>query len=137
MPTEDHSAIHKVYCTLTDRDMPCTMSMHLAWNAWKAYGGTEADLRLVVAHIKKLIKLDRRRPESLRFYNLISDHERWVEDLAEARACARTPRRDPARDSILSATGRKEQHGAEARPVRGIIAAEKAFEKFREEMKRL
>lgn len=132
MTTENHSDIHALYCSLTDRQMPCTMSMNFAWSAWRANGGTESELRLVVAHIKRLIKLDRRRPESLRFHNLIMDHERWVEDLSEARALARVPRRDTARDQALASTGRREQDRDTARPVRDILAEAKAFEQFRQ-----
>ncbi len=86
---EDHSLIHLKYCELTKRDLPLDMSHHYAWNAWKAKGYTPADLELVVNHIKTLIRAGRRFPESLRFYNLIMDLDRFAEDRAEARALAR------------------------------------------------
>ncbi len=105
MTTEDHRESHAIYCTLAGRDLPLTMTIHWQWNLWKSKGWTMDDLRLVVQHIKMLIKEDRRRPESLRFHNLIGNTERFNEDLAEARALARVPR-ETNRDRILQATGR-------------------------------
>ncbi len=92
MTVEDHSQIHRKYCQITNRDMPLTMSLHYAWNAWKVNGWGESELELVVNHIKNLIKQDRRRPESFRFNLLIMDTERFQQDLSEARSFARAPK---------------------------------------------
>lgn len=104
--SEDHTALHAVYCAITKRDFRLTMREHFAWNVWKAYGLTEADLRLVVAHVNNLIAKGRRFPESLRFHNLIGNVDRFREDLAEARALARVPKVDKGKASVLAATGR-------------------------------
>lgn len=128
---EDYSALHSTYCTCTNRTMPMSSSMHFAWAAWSIHGWTEADIKLVVAHINKLIKLNRRRPESLRFHNLIGDTERFLEDISEARALSRQPKPTP-RTEILRATGRPEPVQDTARSAAQIIAAEKAFEQFRQ-----
>lgn len=40
--SEDHTAIHSIYCLLTNRTLPLEMPHHFMWNAWKAKGYTEA-----------------------------------------------------------------------------------------------
>ncbi len=105
MTIESHDEIHRVYQTITNRDIPCTMQMHFQWSAWKAQGWTVDDLRLVVQHIKEMIRQDRRRPESLRFHNLIGNTERFNEDISEARSLARI-RPETPKDRILKASGR-------------------------------
>ncbi len=129
MSTESHTAIHKVYCEITNRELPLTMALHLTWNNWVRFGWAEAELRLVVNYIYSLIKQDRRRPESLRLYNLL-DPDRFAMDLSEARARARVPRQDHERVRTLASTGRREERADACRPVRDILAAEAAFRQF-------
>jgi len=135
MTVEDHSQIHRLYCSKTGRDMPLTMSMHWAWNTWKAHHWTEADLELVIQHIKNLIKQDRRRPESFRFNNLIMNTDRFQEDLSEARAYARIL---PLTFKARVMEGRPKQERKEnVRTPAEILAAAEAFRKFREYAKTL
>lgn len=124
---EDHSQIHSLYCQLTGRDLPLQMPHHFMWNAWKAKGYTEADLRLVVAHIQGLIKAKRRYPESLRLYNLVGNLDRWAEDLVEARALARIPKPDRGKESVLKATGREVTHEKPARTAAQVMAGDEAL----------
>lgn len=126
--TEDNKSIHQVYCNITNRDLAMSMPMHFMWNDWKAKGWTQDDLELVVRHIKSLIQINRRRPESLRFYNLIQNHDSFAMDLADARALARSPRLDKAKLSVLRATGREpEQNENSTRTAAQVLAANKAL----------
>lgn len=122
--TPELLALHKVYVAITNRDMPMTMRMAFAWEDWVGHGFCESDLRLVVSHIKDLIKDNRRRPESFRFHNLIEDTDRFLEDLAEARALARKPKVDAGKAAVLRDSGRKaEPDGGKFRPVGELIKA--------------
>lgn len=112
---------HALYCALTDRELPCTMAMNFTWENFISHGWTEADLALVVKHIKSLIKLKRRRPESLRFHLLIGDTERFNEDISEARALARVPKPNYRRQEVLKATGRTEE------PKSGFLTSEEVL----------
>ena len=121
MTQENFQPLHDRYCSLTGRDLTLTMAVHFQWQVWVSKGYTASDLALVVAHIKKLIAKDRRRPESLRFHNLIGDTERFNEDLAEARALARvTP--PTARDRVLAQTGRPAPERNTAKSAAQIMA---------------
>lgn len=102
------------------------MAMHFAWEAWTSHGWTEADLVLVVKHIKKLIGLNRRRPESLRFYNLIGDTERFLEDVSEARALNRAPK--PTAKDII----RPQRERDTSRTAAQIMAGNEALKKLLE-----
>lgn len=107
-----------------------TMQCHFQWHAWTAMGWTEPDLRLVVNHLKRLIRLERRRPESLKFHNLINV-DRFSEDLADARAESRVKPVTP-RDRILSATGRVANNvTANVRTAAEIMAGNQAFHNFK------
>lgn len=108
MKVENFDGWHRLYCVLTGREMPLTMPMIYQWQAWKAHGWSETDLRLVVSHIKALIQAKRRFPESLRFYNVIGNCDMFQEHLSEARALSRRPPPTP-RQAVLRATGRQEQ----------------------------
>lgn len=122
--TPELLALHKVYVETTGRVMPMTMRMAFAWEDWQGHGFVESDLRLVVAHIKSLISEKRRRPESLRFHHLIEDTDRFLEDLAEAKALSRKPKVDAGKAKVLKASGRSEEPPAGGfRPVAELIQA--------------
>jgi hypothetical protein len=114
--------LHHLYRQLTGLQITLDFSRENTWGYWCAKGWTAEDLRLVVAHIKNEIRAQRRFPASLRFSNLVGQVDRFEEDLAEARARSRGSRVDPARASVLRATGRP---GAppppSARPASQII----------------
>ncbi len=125
------ASIYAIYCNITERALLMT-SRHLwAWEIWKAKGFTEDDLRLVVCHIKNLIKLNRRRPESFRFHLLVEDTDRFAEDLAEARAAARIPKMDYGKREVLRETGRAiVQNENKTRTAAEIMAGDAAFKEF-------
>ncbi len=123
--------LHESYCFHTKRPLPITSKHLWAWEIWKAKGFTVDDLKIVVAHINKLIGEKRRRPESFRFHNLIEDTDRFSEDLCEAKASNRVTRYDSGKQSVLKATGRPTD--PPPRPVRtaaDILAGDEAFKKF-------
>ncbi len=107
--TEDHSAIHAVYCNATSFDLVLTMSRHYAWSAFKAAGWTAKDLVLVIDHLKAKIKRGHKWSSCLRFYPLICRLDEFEEELQEARALARIPKVDKVKESVLKATGRTTQ----------------------------
>lgn len=107
------------------------MQCHFQWHAWTAMGWTEPDLRLVVNHLKRLIRLERRRPESLKFHNLIGNVDSFNEDLADARAESRVKPVTP-RDRILAQTGRIANNvTANVRTAAEIMAGNQAFQNFK------
>jgi hypothetical protein len=126
MTTENYHSIHSVYVQLTNRPVDYDVRKFFAWQAWQAKGWTEADLRLVVSFILRRIKEHKRWPESLRFKHLIEDHDRFADDLIDARAMQRKPQPTP-RTAILAATHRQEQVRDGARSVGDILAGEKAL----------
>lgn len=93
-------------------------------------GWTEPDLRLVVNHLKRLIRLERRRPESLKFHNLIGNVDGFNEDLADARAESRVKKPTP-RQQMLASVGRCEQMTSTARTAAEIMAGNRAFQNFK------
>ncbi len=112
-------ALHALYCSLTGREITFDMPALSRWEQWTARGWTEADLRLVVGFINRKITKEERRIESLRLHNLI-DTARFEDDLQDARAAGRKPKRDPERARVLQATGRdyeKWDEKAKAKPV--------------------
>ncbi len=130
MTTNKYRTIHALYCRLTGRQLPLDMGLAFRWELWESRGWTEADLRLVIGHIQSLIKQERRRPESLRLYNLINP-ERFAEDLSEARALSRVHKPMP-RDRVLAASGRPNT-GCEcnARSAAQVMADNRAFENWK------
>lgn len=121
MTTHNYDHIHSVYCTITNRQMPCSINMHFAWEKWHSLGWTEDDLKLTVRYISELIRKQRRRPESFRFNNLIMDTDRFSEDLAEAKAHFRGTRADPGKVSVLRATHRPVIQEKPPMPVRDVM----------------
>jgi len=80
-----------------------------AWLIWVQQGFTEADLTLVIRYLKEMIRKDRRRPESLKFSNLVESWDRFEEDLSLARGWSRNrPPAKSARQDALRAIGRSE-----------------------------
>ena len=125
-------AMHKAYVDATRIDVVLTMQRIFVWERWFYEGFTESDLRLVVAHINQMVREKRRRPESLKFSNLIGDAERFGEDLSFARALSRKPSVDPSRASALRSTGRAAEPVQETvRTAAQIIAGMKALEELR------
>lgn len=136
MTTTDTQSLHATYQRLTGMDVPYSMQRHYSWELWLVNKFTQSDLETVVRLIRKRIQEKRRRPEALKFHNLIQNTELFGEDLAEAKAEFRKPV-ETARSRIMEQTGRPLTTQPEARSAAQILAAEKAFEQFREMKGRL
>lgn len=125
-------SFHEVYCAVTGLKVPLTMDRIFAWNNFRGHGYTQDDVKAVVALLRRKIQLKQRWSSALNFRNLIQNLSVFEEDLAEARACARTPQVDRGKAEVLRATGR--DPSPPKNPVRTpeqILAADKAFEEFR------
>jgi hypothetical protein len=97
--------LHQAYVRLSGYDVPLTMGRIQAWEQWRGHGFEEEDLVSVVGMIKKRIGQQRRRPESLKFHNLIENTERFEEDRAETNQ--RKPERmDKGKAEVLRVSGR-------------------------------
>lgn len=130
--TPQLSALHQVYCLMTGRELAMTTKHMWAWEIFLARGFTAVDMRMVIIHIQKLIKADRRRPESFRFHNLVENLDRFAEDLAESKALYRRPAMDPGKASVLRSIGKPTaQNEATVRSAAQILAADQALAEFR------
>ena len=135
-------ALHAAYLAATGFDLPLTMQRLYTWEPWLAAGLTPRDVTDLVAHHKRLAR-EHRPARSLVFRNLIGNVEYAQEDLASARAQRRYQPPDPARASVLQATGRqdetaKRRDGETAKPLSALTpkltgdptAAAQAFAEF-------
>lgn len=106
--TSQHTAaLHTRYLELTGREEPrYTMHHHFCWEVWCGAGYTMADLELVIAYIKRKIRLKERKPESFKFALLIQDGPRFADDLGDAKAALRQFKPPPGKASVLKASGR-------------------------------
>lgn len=118
-------ALHALYVRLTGMDVRLDMQREHIWWEWTRRGFVEADLQMVVAHLRRGIKAQRRQPGALKFSNLIGQPDFFEEDLAEAKAAARVfaSRPDEGREAALRASGRA---GAEGSPTPGGMPAERS-----------
>lgn len=108
------------------------MNIHreAVWFEWIRAGFGEPELRLVVAHLQRKIRSGERRPECLKFSNLIGNPDFFEEDLAMARAVGRIQPVDRARADVMRATGRPvatpQQTTGGAVPAAQVIAGLRA-----------
>jgi hypothetical protein len=102
---EQTQFLHKLYCGVTDQDIPFSMARHYVYERFMAAGYDKAELEVVVRYIKRKIKAGARYPESLMFRNLIQNIDRFAEDLSMARGEERAikDRQDTPRKEILRA----------------------------------
>lgn len=134
-------SLHARYCEITGFRIVLDWSRENAWGQWLAYGKRcggwgEHELQMVVALIRKRIREQRRRPEALKFSNLIGNCDYFEEDLASAKAEARIPRKTE-RAKVLAAVGLSECKQSVARTPAQIMESDKAFAAFRDAMKKL
>lgn len=105
--------LHSVYVMTTGQRIALNAARERTWWDWiqfrKEEPFTEADLRAVVAHIRRGIGNGTRNHGALKFRNLIGCPDYFEEDLADAQARSRKPGIDPGRAAALTATGRDPQ----------------------------
>lgn len=99
--------LHKVYEEISGLPVQLTLNRIWAWEAWLAKGWTEADLRLVMGHLKhRSSAAPVWAKMHMMFTRFIADPNNFEELLAEARAIARVPRFAPGKAEALRATHR-------------------------------
>lgn len=125
--------IHRVYCQATGFNLALDIAREQDWLLWLKRGFTADDLRLMVSHLRREIQAGRRNEGCLKFRNLIVNVDFFEEDLAELRARQRPrPAMDPAKASVLRATGRHDvEPTKDARSAADILAGEEAFKIFK------
>lgn len=125
------SPLHQAYCRLTGRPLTMLMKHIFAWQAFKAHGFTEEDLRLVVNLLKGKIAAKQKWTSCLDFHNLVENESNFSEALAEARSLSRAPKPTPF-NRVLHQTGQSAKPAKETvRSAAEIIAANAAFQRFK------
>lgn len=127
--------LHQVYCRLTGFNLPLDMAREMAWFEVHRRGITPGDIGILIAHLQREIRSDRRNPGCLKFRNLVGNPDYMEEDLQEAKARLRSPRVDPARADVLQATGRPSAADPpSARPASAVLPPEEVARRCREAM---
>ena len=123
--------LHALYCQLTGLVIPLDMQRETIWFEWQRRGHGEPELRVVVAHLQRGIREQRRNPGALKFRNLIGMPDYFEEDLAEARAARRAYQSRPQGDkqSVLKATNRDTTPANRERKLDEILSSD-AFKAF-------
>ncbi len=111
-------SLHALYVTSTGLDVFLDAERERTWFEWCRYRPddpfTAGDLVLVILHLKRGIKAEKRNRGALRFRNLIGAFDSFDEERAEARslatAAARMPKVNEPRASALNALGRDGTH---------------------------
>jgi len=137
-PRQNIENLHRLYGQLTGLIIPLDMQREMMWFEWQRRGHGEAELREVVAHLRRGIREQKRNLGALKFRNLIGMPDYFEEDLAEARAARRAYQARPQGQlaSVLRATGRSTEPKGEAKPISEILKGD-AFKKFIEDNRKL
>ncbi len=121
-------ATHKLYCQITNLDIPWDMRRYLHWQPF-CNEFTDNDLCAVVKFLKEKQRTGK-PARSLNFRSLIAGPESimfFQEELAELKSRSRVVRSDPSRVSVLQATGRSEPEPDNLKSAAQIIAANVAL----------
>jgi len=107
--------LHECYKQETGYPLFLNLGRERDWLDWIRYSTppwTEADLKLVIYHVKKRHEeMNKKGPAPrLKFRSLIGDTEWFEEALAEARAQWKNRMVKTAKQDILAATGRDGSH---------------------------
>lgn len=81
--------LHKVYCAMSGMDVPLRFNRESSWVDFIRSGFTQADLESVLKRLLRLVHAGERRPESLKFSNVVEQLDRFEEELAMIRAEAK------------------------------------------------
>jgi len=127
-------SFHAAYEELTGIQLRLTMDRERQWYEFIKSGVTLEDMRMLIKAIKVGINdpdrsmLGRRNIGALKFHNLIGQLDQTEEDLGLLRSLQRAKQRQPApqpaRDSVLRATGRPDTRETAAMAAQAKPAAE-------------
>jgi hypothetical protein len=81
--------LHQTYCHLSGMDVALRFNRESSWVDFTRAGFTKADLEAVIQRLLRLIKQGERRPESLKFSNVVEGLDRFEEELAMINAEAK------------------------------------------------
>lgn len=124
--------LHEHYCKATGLQVELTMQKIYAWESWLTHGWTEQDIDGAVhcAHQRTRDRTGFFRLVGFRWF--IERPDYFDELRSEGKALKRRPVVDANRASALMATGRSpEPRQTEARPMRDLIAENKALQELR------
>lgn len=120
--------LHRVYQDMSGLIVTLSMSRVEAWRVWKTKGWTPEDLRMVMRMMARKIEEKPRLLRAYRFEYFVGNMERFEEDLAEAQALARTPKRCADHDQVMRTTARPtQQFFGDAKPVGDVMKANAAL----------
>ena len=112
------------------------LSKEFAWANWSKHGFTEQDLTQVLRYLRKQVKKGERKPASMLFRNLIEYPENFEQELSLSKEALLQKPPPDARSRVLAQAGMATEKKTEARPVGSIIGSCKAFEEFKEQMRK-
>lgn len=85
-PESKIQELHSTYCTISGMDVALRFNRESSWVEFTRAGFTRADLEAVLKRLIRLIKQGDRRPECLKFSNVVEGLDRFEEELAMIRA---------------------------------------------------
>lgn len=118
-PATDIPALHRAYVNLTGLDVALNMDRERVWFDWLHYRRddpfTATDLGLVIAHLRRGIRDEKRNPGALRFRNLIGNPDEFDEERAAARKAAAVAAKPRPPASVAETV--RDAHGSTTRIV--------------------
>lgn len=107
--TAQTKAMHDTYCRCTGLSLKYTTYHHYVLERFMVEGHTQSELELVCKYLWGLVKKGQRTRETFNFQSLIRDEARFLDDLSQATAQARTATSQPDRESVLRSASRPEK----------------------------
>lgn len=83
--------LHRIYVERTGFELRLDIARERSWYEFIGLGFTADDLQLVIDHLRRGIREQKRNTGALKFRNLIGMLDYFEEDLAEAKAHKRPP----------------------------------------------
>lgn len=118
--------LHRLYCSLTGRDLTLDYMKESSWSIWMRYRKhepfTEEDLKLVVRFLKWKIQKGEAKVSYLHFNNIVGSPDLFEENLQDARAWAKRPGKASPKAVVMRSTGRQpEPPPKPAKPIGELI----------------
>jgi hypothetical protein len=126
----DHATIedlHRTYCSLSKMEVSLRFNRESSWVEFIRAGFTKADLEAVLHRLLRLIECGERRPEALKFSNVVEGLDRFEEELAMIKAEANGLKVGEQRISVFDLTRIIEEKHAIANRLEDSHATRDAF----------